>query len=88
MHFLEMKKEIKNLKPTPQARSSFLSVKDTQSPILQSDYTAGEMHALDPYLPGRKTGRAHEVSTGLDFYILIIFSTYFTQLECGAHLTV
>lgn len=41
-----------------------------------------------PYLPGSETWRTHQMTTGLNLHILVIFSTDLTQLESGAHLAI
>lgn len=41
-----------------------------------------------PHLPGGQTGRAHQVSAGLDLHILVVLRADLTKLERGTHLTV
>lgn len=50
--------------------------------------TQGDKQEATPHLPCSETGRAHQMATWFNLHILVVFSTYFTQLERGAHLTV
>lgn len=79
-----MKKRNQKLKTSAPNQAILAIHKEYKPPNASEGFQGGE----DPYLPGCETGRAHEVSTGLNFHILVVFSADFTQLEGGAHLTV